>query len=220
MRSALAMFCPQTAPFRERPTVVFVGKCMTMKRTRLASFFLLAMLSTGWALCDSDRRTAERVAELLEFRDGFVVADVGAGDGRWTVELAQLVGESGRVIATEVDEDEMKKLKRKARGHRNITFVMADQEQAGLEDRCCDAIHLRHVYHHFKKPKAMQAELLRVLKPGRLIAVIDFEPDDNHGVRAEKVRKEMTATGFEFVLRIDEWEGRSSRYLLLFRRPL
>jgi ubiquinone/menaquinone biosynthesis C-methylase UbiE len=97
---------------------------------------------------------------------------------------------------------------------------MGDQEKTGLEARCCDAIHLRHVYHHFKKPQAMQAELLRALKPGRLIAVIDFEPDSNHGIKSEQVRKQMTEAGFEFIRRIDKWEGRSSRYLLLFRRPL
>ena len=177
------------------------------------------MLSTGWALCDSDRKTALRVAELLEIQDGSVIADVGAGEGRWTVELAQLVGQRGRVIATEVDDGEMKKLKRKARDYDNISFVMGDQKRTGLEAGCCDAIHLRHVYHHFKKPKAMQAELLKALKPGRLIAVIDFAPDDRHGIRAEKMQQEMTQAGFEFVERVDQWEGRSSRYLLLFRRP-
>lgn len=185
----------------------------------MLSLFLMALLSTGWGLCDSDRETAQQVAELLEVQSGSVIADVGAGGGRWTVELARLVGDSGLVIATEVDDEEMEKLKAKAASYENVRYVMGDQERTGLEAGCCDAIHLRHVYHHFKKPQAMQRELLQALKPGRLIAVIDFEPDGNHGVRAQKVRKGMTAAGFEFVEQVDRWEGRSSRYLLLFRRP-
>ncbi|HSR54090.1 MAG TPA: methyltransferase domain-containing protein, partial [Acidobacteriota bacterium] len=100
----------------------------------------------------------------------------------------------------------------------------------GLQSGCCDFIHIRNVYHHFENPPAMLADLGRALKPGGLIGIIDFDTDNhlstsnvpdirkNHGVEAGTVVEEVKAQGFELVRRVNDWQGRDSRFLLLFRK--
>ena len=176
---------------------------------------------------------SERIAELLGLEAGMRVADVGAGDGDWAVEMAGHVGAEGHVFATEVDEEEITAIERKiaSRGLGNMTAILGGQESTGLEEGCCDAILLRLVYHHFTQPEPMRASLRRALKPGGLIAVIDIVPQTHwgdlpgvpdrggHGITADEVVADMIGAGFELVDQIEDWPGDDDHYCLLFRRP-
>lgn len=200
----------------------------------LVAALVLGLAGAGVAALSSEQvaREAGLIAELLELAPGRTVADVGAGNGRFSVHLARVVGEQGRVFATEVDERDLEDLRERVEeaGLTNVTVVAGTQEDTGLPAACCDAILLRRVYHHFTDPPAMRADLLRALRPGGVIAVIDFVPNDwkppkgvpdrgGHGVRAEEVVREMIDDGFELVRRVEGWQGEGDDYCLLFRRP-
>ena len=160
------------------------------------------------------------------------VADVGAGDGEWSVELARRVGESGHVFATEVDEDDLEQThdRLEQTGLGNSTVILGDQNDTGLPAGCCDAILLRLVYHHFTDPAPMRASLRRALKPGGLLAVIDILPQSHwrelegvpdrggHGIDPEELLAEMTGDGFEEVERYDDWGEEEDHYCIVFRR--
>ena len=168
----------------------------------------------------------------MELAEGMIVADVGAGDGEWAIELARHVGSSGHVWATEVDPDEVETIERKVgrQGLENVTAVLGDQSGTGLPDACCDAILLRLVYHHFEKPAAMRASLIRALKPGGTITIIDIAPQTSwrelpnvpdrggHGIEPEDVAREMASDGFEVVYRLDRWNDDDDRFCIGFRR--
>ena len=195
---------------------------------------VLLFLAVGVFGCASSRAgESDRIAELLGLEAGMRVADVGAGDGDWAVEMAGHVGAEGHVFATEVDEQEIGTIERKiaSRGLDNMTAILGGQESTGLEEGCCDAILLRLVYHHFTRPEPMRASLRRALKPGGLIAVIDIVPQTHwgdlpgvpdrggHGISADEVVADMLGAGFELVDQIDDWPGDDDHYCLLFRRP-
>ena len=173
-----------------------------------------------------------RLAELLELRPGSIVADVGAGDGRWTEALSAVVGSSGRVYSTEVEQEMVDDLEQRLqrRDIDNAAVVLGSQEHSGLPDGCCHAILLRMVYHHFEQPRAMRASLHRALLPDGLVAIVDIVPQRNwrrlddvperggHGIRPEDLVSEMTVDGFELVSRHDSWNGDDDRYCAVFRR--
>jgi SAM-dependent methyltransferase len=177
---------------------------------------------------------ADRIAKALELRAGTTVADVGAGDGQWTEHLARRVGETGRVFATEVEQDKVDRaaVRIRAAGLANVTFVLGSANETGLPDGCCQAILLRLVYHHFTDPPAMRLGLWRALRPGGRLLVVEFPPHSTwpavagvpdrggHGVREEDLVREMTSDGFEVVDRQPGWDGDSSRYGVVFRRPV
>ena len=107
-----------------------------------------------------------------------------------------------------------------------MTVVEAQSSETGLPPNCCDAIILRRVYHHLADPGALSADLLRALRPGGVLAVIDFPPPfflgrGAFGVPTKDVIDEVTRSGFELVRVADDWPGRGplASYLVLFRKP-
>jgi len=175
---------------------------------------------------------ADRIAELLALQPGMQVADVGAGEGEWSEDLALRVGETGHVFATEVEQDQVRDIQQRAERAEldNITVVLGDQQETGLPEGCCDAVLLRLVYHHFEDPTPMRGDLWRAMRPGSLVAVIEIRPQrywaslpgvpdrGGHGIAPEDLIEEMTADGFEVVTQHDEWADEDDHYCVVFRR--
>ena len=112
---------------------------------------------------------------------------------------------------------------------RNVTILEARARDTGLPTSCCDAVVLRRVYHHLSDPAATNLDLLRALRPGGVLAIIDFPPmfswlwpwRTGHGVAAGLVVEEVTAGGFTLVKVIEDWPGRGplKSYCAIFRKP-
>lgn len=175
---------------------------------------------------------AARLVTALKLQPGQTVADIGAGRGELTVELAREVGPGGQIYATELDADRLRDIREAATaaGLKNVTVVEAHATRTNLPAACCDALVLRRVYHHIRDPSLMNASMRESLRPGGLLAVIDFLPDstestdpggrasgDQHGVTSETVTRELSEAGFEVVA--VEQGGRNDRYMVVVRRP-
>ena len=169
-----------------------------------------------------------RLKEALALRAGMVVADVGAGKGQLTMALAAAVGSAGHVYSSEIDASRLRALREKIAeaGLANVTLVQAKSSDSGLPAGCCDAIVLRRVYHHVTEPAATNASLLRALRPGGLLAVIDIPPPFSFlgrgslGIAPQIVIDEVTASGFELLQLRTDWPGRGplGSYCALFRK--
>ena len=193
------------------------------------------LLSAACAGCEwsgfgfrADGPEMPRLRKVLALKAGKVVADVGAGKGQLTLALAREVGASGRVFATEIDAARVKQLHAAAAdaGLDNVTVVEARSDETGLPADCCDAIVLRRVYHHLSDPARINAGLLRALRPGGVLAVIDLPPPffwvrGTLGVPVKAVVAEVAASGFEPLAVIDDWPGRGplASFCVLFRKP-
>ena len=76
---------------------------------------LAAVAATAFVLAQRSRRAeVNRLAELLPLREGMTVADIGAGNGWLTVEIARRVGRSGRVYSTEISTDRLRDIRQAA----------------------------------------------------------------------------------------------------------
>jgi ubiquinone/menaquinone biosynthesis C-methylase UbiE len=176
----------------------------------------------------ADGREMARLRQVLTLGTGKVVADVGAGKGELTFALAREVGSKGRVLATEIDPGRLQRLREAIIAAKldNVTVLEAHRSATGLPPNCCDAIVLRRVYHHLADPSSINAGLLRSLRPGGVLAVIDFAPPfflsrGPFGVPAMAVVDEGTSSGFELLRLIDDWPGRGplGSYCVVFRKP-
>jgi ubiquinone/menaquinone biosynthesis C-methylase UbiE len=175
------------------------------------------------ALTQDNAADAKQLIDVLRVRPGQVLADIGAGPGALlTIPMARAVGPSGKVYATDIGEmvGRLRESITKA-GVENVEVVDGQPASTNLPPGCCDAIFIRNVYHHFADPPSMNASLLRSLKPGGRLAVIDFRPrgseapaaagradDDHHGVGPEKVSGELQQAGFTLISsedRPDRW---------------
>jgi ubiquinone/menaquinone biosynthesis C-methylase UbiE len=204
-----------------------------MYRVGAAALFLSTAVLSGcgnWSGFGfrADGREMPQVRQVLGLEAGKVVADVGAGKGGLTFALADEVGAKGHVFATEIDEERLLRLREAVAAAKlsNVTVIEARSNETGLPPNCCDAIVLRRVYHHLADPSAVNASLLRSLRPGGVLAIIDFPPPfflgrGSFGVPAQAVASEAVGSGFELVRRIDDWPGRGplGSYCVVFRKP-
>lgn len=168
-----------------------------------------------------------RLTQALALRPGMVVADVGAGRGQLTLALAAAVGPRGHVFSSEIDPGRLRALRELVGKAGNVTLVEAKVGDSGLPAGCCDAIVLRRVYHHVDDPRQTNASLLRALRPGGVLAVIDlppplFFPDrSSFGIASRIVIDEVSVSGFELLGLHTDWPGRGplGSYCALFRKP-
>jgi SAM-dependent methyltransferase len=219
---------------------------MMKNRTSTAAALILLAVAVG-AGCSGWRGFGfrasgpemPRLRHELALKPGMSVADVGAGKGELTVALAAEVGPSGQVFSTDIDTQALEQIRARVAGAalQNVRLVQAHARDSGLPTNCCDAMVLRRVYHHLSDPLATNRDLRRALRPGGVLAIIDFPPilpwlwswapngvpqnRRGHGVAIHLVVEEVTANGFELVKVMEDWPGRGpfASYCVVFRKP-
>lgn len=191
----------------------------------IGSAVLAAVAATTLLLAQRSRRAeVSRLAELLSLGEGTTVADIGAGTGWLTVEVARRVGRSGRVYSTELGVDRLADIRRAAAaaGLSNVIVLEAGERATGLPSECCDAIFMRRVYHHLTAPSAILTSIYEALRPGGRLVIIDFRPDrvvgtlTGMGVDRAEVIRAGTSSGFE-VISADGWPG-WDHYVVVFEK--
>lgn len=197
----------------------------------LAATLLLASLLL---LAASPTDEIARLSKVMNWKEGDVFADVGAGDGGYAFAALTHLGQTGKVYATELDEKKLAALKKEAtdRGLKNLEVLEAAEKDTNLPPGCCDAILLRRVYHHLTAPDEIDASLLRALKPAGKLAIIDFPPRTwltlsspvkgvrknrgGHGIPQKVLIDELTAAGFVVDQAINDWP--EDDYCVIFRK--
>ena len=173
----------------------------------------------------------KRLAELMGWKAGTIAADIGAGDGKYTFRAVERVGAAGKVYATEIDAKKIGELRDEVARRKLVNVIVVESKEAetNLPAGCCDAIFLRHVYHHLTKPVEFDASLARSLKAGGRLAIIDFAPRaglepvegvpsnrGGHGIPQKIVIEELSAAGLQVEKIVDDWPEDS--YCVLFVR--
>jgi ubiquinone/menaquinone biosynthesis C-methylase UbiE len=141
---------------------------------------------------------AEAVMGLAGVRAGMSVADVGAGEGYYTVRLARVVGPKGRVLAEDImpaaRDDLSDRIQRERLDHVGVKLGAPDNPMlpAGSFDR----IFLVHMYHEVQSPYAFLWHLRDGLKPDGHVVVVDSNrPVKRHGIPPTQLQCEFAAVG-------------------------
>ncbi len=205
---------------------------MNGKRLKRLAYLVLACVATAIFAARVRANAADeikRLAALMEWKPGTMAADIGAGDGIYTFAAVEQVGAAGKVYATEIDAKKLEELRAEVakRKLQNVIVVESKEADTGLSTACCDAIFLRRVYHHLTKPAEFDANLVRSLKPGGRLAIIDFParsgldplegvPSNRggHGIPQKIVIEELTAAGLQMEKVVNDWPDKD--YCVLF----
>ena len=149
-----------------------------------------------------DRREAQTVMELARITPGMTVADIGAGEGYYTVRLANRVGEEGRVLAQDIDEDALRRLGNRVERERldNVSIKLGGPDDPRLPRDSFDRIFLVHMYHEVAEPYAFLWRLYPALDSGGQVIVVDTDrPTSQHGIEPALLFCEFAAVGFRLV---------------------
>lgn len=149
------------------------------------------------------KRDAAGEAELLmdwaEIKEGTTVADLGAGEGYYTVRLSKRVGPKGRVLAQDIDADTLKKLSTRVsrEGFTNVAIKRGDVDNPRLPKGSFDRIFMVHMYHEVSEPYAFLWNLYPALAQGGEVIVVDRDyPTDQHGIPPKLLFCEFEALGY------------------------
>lgn len=149
-----------------------------------------------------ERGEAQAVMDLANIAEGMTVADIGAGEGYYTVRLGARVGESGRVLAQDIDPDALERLGRRVERERleNIYIKLGETDDPRLEVDSFDRIFLVHVYSEVTEPYAFMWRMWPALAQGGQVIVVEYDrPTYAGGIEPKLLFCEMDAVGYKLV---------------------
>ena len=176
----------------------------------------------GGAFSTEDARDrlgeAEEVMQLAGMKPQMSVADVGAGEGYYTVRLARVVGPKGRVLAEDIQPEVRDELSDRIQRERldNVAVKLGTPDNPMLPASSFDRVFLVHMYHEVTSPYAFLWHMREGLKPDGLVIVVDANrPVKQHGMPPAELKCEFAALGMQPV-KFSVLTG-GDIYLMVFR---
>ncbi|MEL6349095.1 MAG: class I SAM-dependent methyltransferase [Myxococcota bacterium] len=167
---------------------------------------------------------SRKLLKALQLSSGETACDIGAGNGYYTLKMAEAVGPTGRVYAIDIQPEMLQMLQTRATaaGLSNITPILSTPTDPKLPTGECDVTLLVDVYHEFSDPEAMLRGLHRSLTPDGEIALAEFRAEDPqipikplHKMSKAQIMKELQANRFKLVREANNlpWQ-----HLMFFQR--
>ena len=141
---------------------------------------------------------AEAVIAFAGIKPGMSVADIGAGEGYYTLRLSRSVGAKGRVLAEDIVPEVRDRLAIRVQreGLDNVAVRLGLPDDPKLPASSFDRIFLVHMYHEVEQPYAFMWHLRDGLKPGGLVVVVDARrPVRKHGMPPALLQCEFASIG-------------------------
>lgn len=167
---------------------------------------------------------AQTIMDRARVKPGMSVADIGAGNGYYTVRLSERVGPQGRVLAQDIDPNAIARLAQRVERDRldNVSVITGRPAHPALPANSFDRIFLVHMYHEVSEPYAFLWHMRPALKSEGEVIVVDRDrPTDDHGIPPRLLFCEFEAIGYELVDFADKPEigGFFARFRVKGERP-
>jgi ubiquinone/menaquinone biosynthesis C-methylase UbiE len=136
------------------------------------------------------------IVKEVGIKEGFRVLDYGCGSGSYVTDVSELVGESGKVYALDIQPFAIEMVRKIVVKKRltNVETLLSDCK-TGLPDNSIDRILLYDVFHDLTDPDGVLEELHRVLKPDGILSFSD------HHLKENEIISGMTRTKLFKLLR-------------------
>jgi uncharacterized protein (TIGR01244 family) len=172
----------------------------------------------GILLMDSrlNQEQPDKAIQFMGLKDGDIVADIGCGNGFFTLRLAKAIGPHGVVLAVDVQQGMLDQLNKRQKelNLSNIYPILGRFEDPLLPPGKVDWILLVDAYHEFSNPKAMLARMKECLAPGGRVALIEYRGEQSrsksafpipldHAMTVDQVINEWRPAGFELVTTVE-----------------
>ena len=167
---------------------------------------------------------ADQIMDALGVGEASFVADLGAGSGWFTIQLAGRVGPNGLVLAEDIQRPMIQAIKIRVDriGLKNVTTVLGTANDPRLPVPV-DAVLIVDAYHEMEQPVVLLRNVATRLKPAGRIGIVDFKKDGGgpgpameERVDPEAVIRDAQAAGL--VLRSRE-NFLKYQYMLVFEKP-
>lgn len=142
---------------------------------------------------------AQFVMDWAGIQPGTTVADIGAGEGYYTIRLAERVGAKGRVLAQDINRGALDRLGERVTRESldNVAIKEGALDDPRLPENSFDRIFMVHMYHEIGEPYAFLWRLRPALAKGGQVIVVDRDrPTGQHGIPPKLLFCEFAAVGY------------------------
>jgi ubiquinone/menaquinone biosynthesis C-methylase UbiE len=172
-------------------------------------------LGAPWLVRDSRQREedCEQMLKCLNVKKGQNICDLGCGNGFYTLQLAEMVGEKGKIYAVDIQAEMLQLLRARMKdtGLKNIKPILGGLIDPKLPENELDMVLLVDVYHEFSHPEQMLAAIRKSLKPDGRLVLVEFREEDpkvpikpEHKMSKAQILKELNPNGFKLVEQYDK----------------
>ena len=162
--------------------------------------------------------------KCLNVKPGMTICDMGCGNGFYTLKLAETVGENGKILAVEIQQEMLRLLEDRAKKANitNIKPILGSVVDPGLPDGEVDLLFCVDVYHEFSHPEQMLKAMRKCLSPKGRLVLVEFRLEDPkvpiklvHKMSKEQILKELPPNGFKLV---EEFDKLPWQHVMFFER--
>ncbi|PQO30986.1 class I SAM-dependent methyltransferase [Bremerella cremea] len=179
-----------------------------------------------WLIRESRQREedCQKMLENLGVKPGMTICDMGCGNGFYSLQLAKMVGNEGKILAVDIQSEMLRLLKARAeeQGIENIELVLGDIDDPKLPEGKVDLIMCVDVYHEFSHPEEMLAGMRKSLKPDGMIVMLEFRMEDPkvpiktlHKMSKKQILREYKLNGFQLA---KEFDGLPWQHMMFFEK--
>ncbi len=196
---------------------------MTIQRLKTIGLFLIisiglfgqSEISEPWEKGLNQRQPPEIVFNAIGIKSGMTIGEIGVGRGRYTVLLANKVGQTGKVYANDIDESSLAYLRGRCRrlNLTNVETIVGEMDNPLFTNNSLDMAIMVLVYHMIENPDNLLKNLKKSLKPGSKLVILDprdEEIDREFGIDRsksdskiptinERIQKSANVAGYKLV---------------------
>lgn len=156
----------------------------------------------------------DQVMDAIGIKPGMVVAEIGAGRGRYVVQIAVRVGGTGKVYAEDIDAAALRHLEQRCKkwGLEHVETILGDVTNPKLPKGELDVIFIISAYHHFNDPVKLLRNARPSLKPDGVVAIGEWL----NATSPEQVEAQMEAAGYRLE-RTETFLEKNNLYIYIFR---
>ena len=172
----------------------------------------------AWEARHNRMQPPDKVMDAIGVKSGMMVAEVGAGQGRYVVHMAERVGPAGKVYANDIDKEALDYLQHRCKRDNitNVAVVLGDVTNTKLPPEKFDLVYIINTYHHLDDKIGLMNSIIPVLKTGGTFVIIENEPEKSgwasHTTPMKVIIHEADEAGFELI-RIESFLKEDNIYL-------
>jgi ubiquinone/menaquinone biosynthesis C-methylase UbiE len=123
----------------------------------------------------NERQPPDLVLKTIGIKPGMIIGEVGAGRGRYTVQIASRIGPSGMIYANDIEEDYLRSIEKRCIDHglTNVKTVLGGLTDPKLPPATLDIVIMVNVVHCLAEPVTLFRNIKKSLKPDGVIAIVE-----------------------------------------------
>jgi ubiquinone/menaquinone biosynthesis C-methylase UbiE len=160
----------------------------------------------AWEQRHNGYQPPEQVMDSIGVKPGMVIAEIGAGRGRYVVHMAKRVGATGKIYANDIDKKALDYLEYRCQRESipNVITVLGKVTDPQLPRETIDLVYMINTYHHLDKPVELMKNMIPCFKPDGRLVIIEHDPVKVPDFGSEATAKDVLIeqakqAGFELV---------------------